>query len=107
MGFGERGEFPLWEGVLGEQVFPSSFQGSRLTLKAGQPQVHCGRESVGQSPCGRSCCVWQRLLGHFSCSFPLLPSFTPHPPVAISGNLRDSVPRSSRHMCQEAQPWCL
>ena len=47
VGFRERGEFPLWEGVLGEQVFPSSFQGSRLTLKAGQPQVHCGRESVG------------------------------------------------------------
>lgn len=53
VGFGERGEFPLWEGVLGEQVFPSSFQGSRLTLKAclpraGQLQVHRGRESVGR-----------------------------------------------------------
>lgn len=52
MGFGERGEFPLWEGVLGEQVFPSSFQGPRLTLKArlpqaGQLQVHGGRESLG------------------------------------------------------------
>lgn len=52
VGFGVRGEFPLWEGVLGEQVFPSSFQGSRLTLKArlpqaGQLQVHWGRESAG------------------------------------------------------------